>query len=86
MYLGSPPHTHWLPLTHTPSLTYTGSLTHTHTGFSRQVVELLDEIGADYSTFNILADEEVRQGQSVVTLTLTVNATTIVCVCVCVQV
>lgn len=31
-------------------------------GFSRQVIGLLDGIGADYSTFNILLDEEVRQG------------------------
>ncbi|CAI8057784.1 Glutaredoxin-3 [Geodia barretti] len=31
-------------------------------GFSRQVVALLDEAGADYTTFDILSDEEVRQG------------------------
>jgi Grx4 family monothiol glutaredoxin len=31
-------------------------------GFSRQVVALLDEVGADYTTFDILSDEEVRQG------------------------
>lgn len=35
------------------------------TGFSRQVIGLLDGIGADYSTFNILSDEEVRQGEGV---------------------
>ena len=31
-------------------------------GFSRQIVELLDEEGASYDSFNILEDEDVRQG------------------------
>ena len=31
-------------------------------GFSRQIVEMLDEEGASYDSFNILEDEEVRQG------------------------
>ncbi|KNC96121.1 Grx4 family monothiol glutaredoxin [Spizellomyces punctatus DAOM BR117] len=31
-------------------------------GFSRQSVELLSEVGVKYGSFNILADEEVRQG------------------------
>lgn len=31
-------------------------------GFSRQMIELLDETGAEYDAFNILEDEEVRQG------------------------
>lgn len=31
-------------------------------GFSRQIVEILDEEGASYDSFNILEDEEVRQG------------------------
>ncbi|PSN36174.1 Glutaredoxin-3 [Blattella germanica] len=31
-------------------------------GFSRTIVGLLDELNADYKTFNILNDEEVRQG------------------------
>ncbi|TNN31042.1 Glutaredoxin 3 [Liparis tanakae] len=31
-------------------------------GFSRQTLELLDGTGVDYDTFDILEDEEVRQG------------------------
>ncbi|CAB3398171.1 unnamed protein product [Caenorhabditis bovis] len=31
-------------------------------GFSRQIVELLNNAKADYETFDILSDEEVRQG------------------------
>ncbi len=31
-------------------------------GFSAQVVKLLGATGAKFSTFNVLADEEVRQG------------------------
>jgi Grx4 family monothiol glutaredoxin len=31
-------------------------------GFSRQIVEILDESGEPYDAFNILEDEEVRQG------------------------
>lgn len=31
-------------------------------GFSSKVVEVLNSIGADYGTFDILSDEDVRQG------------------------
>ena len=31
-------------------------------GFSRKMVEILNEFQAEFSTFNILADDEVRQG------------------------
>uniref|UniRef100_A0A0N4YM99 Glutaredoxin-3 n=1 Tax=Nippostrongylus brasiliensis TaxID=27835 RepID=A0A0N4YM99_NIPBR len=31
-------------------------------GFSRQIIELLNGVKADYGTFDILKDEEVRQG------------------------
>eukprot|EP00731_Ephydatia_muelleri_P021127 Em0013g854a len=31
-------------------------------GFSRQMVELLQELGAEFATFNILSDQEVRDG------------------------
>ena len=31
-------------------------------GFSRQIVEMLDSIDASYGAFDILQDEEVRQG------------------------
>jgi glutaredoxin-related protein len=31
-------------------------------GFSRQIVEILDDAGVSYDAFNILEDEEVRQG------------------------
>ncbi|XGW04598.1 hypothetical protein V3C99_015634 [Haemonchus contortus] len=31
-------------------------------GFSRKMVDLLEGVGADYDTFDILQDEEVRQG------------------------
>ena len=31
-------------------------------GFSRKVVEALNDTGVEYSTFDILQDEEVRQG------------------------
>merc|ERR1712194_602513 len=31
-------------------------------GFSRQIVEILDSLNASYDAFNILEDEEVRQG------------------------
>ncbi|TKR60438.1 hypothetical protein L596_027685 [Steinernema carpocapsae] len=34
-------------------------------GFSRQTVELLKSVNADYWTFDILSDEEVRQGLKV---------------------
>lgn len=31
-------------------------------GFSRQILEILNDTGVDYDTFDILQDEEVRQG------------------------
>jgi Grx4 family monothiol glutaredoxin len=31
-------------------------------GFSRQIVEILDDSGVAYDAFNILEDEQVRQG------------------------
>nr|XP_056705489.1 glutaredoxin-3 [Euleptes europaea] len=31
-------------------------------GFSKQIIEILNNTGADYETFDILEDEEVRQG------------------------
>ena len=31
-------------------------------GFSKQIVAILDEMEVDYDGFNILEDEEVRQG------------------------
>lgn len=31
-------------------------------GFSRQMIDLLNSVGADYGTFDILKDEKVRQG------------------------
>lgn len=31
-------------------------------GFSRQIVEILDSYNVSYDAFNILEDEEVRQG------------------------
>ena len=31
-------------------------------GFSRQILELLNGAGVEYDTFDILSDEEVRQG------------------------
>jgi len=39
-----------------------GTPTEPRCGFSRQLIEILDKNSIDYSTFNILADEEVRQG------------------------
>jgi glutaredoxin-related protein len=35
---------------------------HDVAGFSRTLVQILGEQGATYSTFDILSDEEVRQG------------------------
>ena len=32
-------------------------------GFSRQIVSLLDGMSVEYGSFNILADQEVRQGR-----------------------
>ncbi|KAL7539438.1 hypothetical protein ACHAWF_006407 [Thalassiosira exigua] len=34
-------------------------------GFSRQIVEIIDSFGASYDAFNILEDEDVRQGLKV---------------------
>ena len=31
-------------------------------GFSRQMVAILQEMGAEFSAFNIIMDEEVREG------------------------
>ena len=31
-------------------------------GFSRQTIELLNSLDAEYATFDIFSDEEVRQG------------------------
>ena len=31
-------------------------------GFSRQITQILDEQGVKYSTFDILEDDDVRQG------------------------
>ncbi|XP_025095704.1 glutaredoxin-3-like [Pomacea canaliculata] len=39
-----------------------GSAEQPRCGFSRQIVELLNQQNIKYSTFDILADEEVRQG------------------------
>ena len=35
-------------------------------GFSRQTVELLNSLNAEFGSFDILTDEEVRQGTVVV--------------------
>ncbi|XP_046382438.1 glutaredoxin-3 [Ischnura elegans] len=39
-----------------------GSAQEPRCGFSKQIVAILDELNADYKTFDILNDEEVRQG------------------------
>ncbi|CAJ0929565.1 unnamed protein product, partial [Mesorhabditis belari] len=39
-----------------------GDATTPRCGFSRQTIDLLNEINAEYGTFDILNDEEVRQG------------------------
>ncbi|XP_044756879.1 glutaredoxin-3 [Coccinella septempunctata] len=39
-----------------------GSKIQPRCGFSRQIVEILEGLGANYETFDILTDEEVRQG------------------------
>jgi Grx4 family monothiol glutaredoxin len=31
-------------------------------GFSKQLIQIMNEIGVEYDTFDILTDEEVRQG------------------------
>jgi glutaredoxin-related protein len=31
-------------------------------GFSRSIIDILDETGVPYDAFNILEDEDVRQG------------------------
>ena len=38
-------------------------------GFSRKIVDLLNGEGVKYSTFDILSDNEVREGESDVILT-----------------
>ena len=37
-------------------------------GFSKQMVALLNEDNIEYSSFNILSDEEVRQGSTFIAL------------------
>ena len=32
-------------------------------GFSRQIIGILEEYNADFGSFNILMDDEVRQGK-----------------------
>jgi len=50
------------------------SFVHTHVffnnciGFSKQIVALLNEDNIEYSSFNILSDEEVRQGKTFIDL------------------
>ncbi|XP_071441361.1 glutaredoxin-3 [Hetaerina americana] len=39
-----------------------GSAQEPRCGFSKQIVAILDELNAEYKTFDILNDEEVRQG------------------------
>ncbi|XP_077455289.1 glutaredoxin 3 [Stigmatopora argus] len=39
-----------------------GSREEVRCGFSRQIVEILNGAGVDYQTFDILGDEEIRQG------------------------
>jgi len=34
-------------------------------GFSRQTIELLNSLNAEYGSFDILSDEEVRQGRQI---------------------
>ena len=48
--------------THPVMLFMKGTPTEPRCGFSRQTIELLESLKVDYVTFNILADEEVRQG------------------------
>ena len=40
------------------------------TGFSKQTVQLLNERNVKYKTFDILTDDEVRQGQQFLLLLL----------------
>ena len=37
-------------------------------GFSKQIVALLNEDNIEYSSFNILSDDEVRQGRTFIAL------------------
>ncbi|KAK9884622.1 hypothetical protein WA026_007462 [Henosepilachna vigintioctopunctata] len=39
-----------------------GNRTQPRCGFSRQIIEILNNTGSPYETFDILTDEEVRQG------------------------
>ncbi|KAF5300494.1 hypothetical protein FQA39_LY02293 [Lamprigera yunnana] len=39
-----------------------GNRTTPRCGFSKQIINILNEAGVDYDTFDILTDEEVRQG------------------------
>ncbi len=39
-----------------------GDATFPQCGFSARAVALLNEVGANFSTFNVLEDEDIRQG------------------------
>lgn len=39
-----------------------GTKTNPQCGFTRQLLEILNETGVEYNTFNILSSPEVRQG------------------------
>jgi len=47
---------------HTVMLFMKGLPSNPQCGFSRQIVDILDETGVSYDAFNIFEDEEVRQG------------------------
>jgi Grx4 family monothiol glutaredoxin len=47
---------------HTIMLFMKGLPSNPQCGFSRQIVEILDETGVSYDAFNIFEDDEVRQG------------------------
>ena len=47
---------------HTVMLFMKGLPSNPQCGFSRQIVEILDDTGVSYDAFNVFEDEEVRQG------------------------
>ena len=47
---------------HTVMLFMKGLPSNPQCGFSRQIVQILDDTGVSYDAFNIFEDEEVRQG------------------------
>jgi Grx4 family monothiol glutaredoxin len=47
---------------HTVMLFMKGLPSNPQCGFSRQIVDILDETGVSYDAFNIFEDDEVRQG------------------------